>query len=142
VKDEGNKGQVVKIRCAKCSDECDESRCRVAEAKAFFFCQFCDLFLDDHPHLSVRDYLGHKFEGKVSESIRKAHKNRTQGKSPWDSQQPERSKREDFPIKNAPDLKTSSQGMGMPSFNYVVDKEGKIGKMRCSEHCGNTVRDK
>lgn len=40
--------------------------------------------------------------------------------------QSKHSKREDFPIKNAPDLKTLCQGVPTPSFNHVVKDDGEI----------------
>ena len=76
----------MKEKCSKCNDQTDQSRTRTSEGKSFIFCKFCDQFLEDHPHLSLRDYLGPKFDTWVSKNIQNAHKKRMQGQSPWKNQ--------------------------------------------------------
>jgi hypothetical protein len=73
----------MKEKCVKCKDECDDGSYRTAEGKSFFFCKFCESFLADHPNLSVRDYIGPRFDTWVSKNIQSAHKARTEGKSLW-----------------------------------------------------------
>lgn len=73
----------MKEKCAKCKDETDSGRYWTAEGKIFIFCKCCDDFLSDHPNISVRDYLGPKFDTWVSKNIRAAHKARKEGHSPW-----------------------------------------------------------
>jgi hypothetical protein len=73
----------MKENCAKCKEKTEGERCRLSEGKVFFFCKFCDEFIEDHPHLSVRDFIGPRFDSYVSRNIREAHKKRSQGQSPW-----------------------------------------------------------
>jgi hypothetical protein len=55
--------------------------------------------------------------------------------------QPERSKREDSNAEFLCDPE-NSQGNTTKHCCMSVEKAKKILEMRCSEHCGNTVRDK
>lgn len=56
--------------------------------------------------------------------------------------QPERSKREDTLKTKDSIVAMASMRKAMPQFNYVINDNGSIEKvMRCSEHCGNTVRE-
>jgi hypothetical protein len=70
-------------KCPKCEENADSPCIRTSGGNNFVFCKYCDKFLDDHPGITVRDYLGPKFEKKVTENIRLAHKKRMKGESPW-----------------------------------------------------------
>lgn len=73
----------MNIRCAKCEEDANGGCSRIEGGQNFNFCKFCDQFLTDHPYLSIRAYLGPKFEGWVANNIRFSSKLRHSKKSPW-----------------------------------------------------------
>ena len=45
-------------RCCKCKDSTKEGSIRTAEGRAFELCKDCSYFLDTHPTISIRMFLG------------------------------------------------------------------------------------